>query len=271
MNTARLLDRTGLPPQARQTVDHFEKEHDTYFSHLIHFGPELLESLHAPGTLPDNVRVASTGHPGVRERLAVLTEIANLPGQRDADRSRYLQALLDIYGMLPVQARHRASTPGTTVIAPEREGRILAEHLGALPQKQGWTPQAKRMPVAAGLLVGVDERLPSQADRLVIVDGVVASGATLMAMLHLALEPGAAVEIFTCHSTRQGALALARYAEQLQVSLTLHVGHVSGVLNGKFYAVEPHAPDQVLLGDVGDTISPVAPAFPTGGQRRDHA
>lgn len=271
MNTARLLDRTGLPPQARQTVDDFEKEHDTYFSHLVHFGPELLESLHAPGALPDNIRVASASRPEVIERMAAVTAVANLPQQRDADRSRYLQALLDIYSMLPVQAQHSASTPGTTVIAPEREGRILAERLGVLPQKRGWTPQAKRMPVTGGLLVGVDEWLPSQANQLVIVDGVVASGVTLMAMLQLAFEPGAAVEIFTCHSTRQGALALARYAERLRVSLTLHVGHVSGTLNGKFYAVQPDAPDQVLLGDVGDTISPVTPAFPPRGQRRDHA
>lgn len=271
MNKARLLDRTGLPPQARHTVDDFEKEHDTYFSHLVHFGPELLESLHAPGALPDNVRVASTSRREVIEQMAAVTAVANLPEQRDADRSRYLQALLDIYGMLPVQAQHSASVPGTTVIAPEREGRILAERLGVLPQKRGWTPQAKRMPVTGGLVVGVDEWVPSQADRLVIVDGVVASGVTLMAILQLALEPGAKVEIFTCHATQQGALALARYAEQLRVSLTLHVGHVSGALNGKFYAVRPDAPDQVLLGDVGDTISPVTPAFPPRGQRRDHA
>ncbi|MFF9177116.1 phosphoribosyltransferase [Streptomyces sp. NPDC014793] len=271
MNTARLLDRTELPLQARQTVDDFEKEHATYFSHLVHFDPHLLESLHAPGALPDNVRVASSGDPAVIERMAEVTAVANLPEQRDADRGRYLRALLDIYGMLPVQARDRASLPETTVIAPEREGRILAESLGVLPRKRGWTPQAKRMPVAGGLLVGLDEWLPSRAARLVVVDGVVASGVTLMAILRLACEAGAEVEVFTCHSTRQGALALARYAEELEVSLTLHVGHVSGALNGKFYAVRPDAPDQVLLGDVGDTISPVASDIPPRGPRRDRA
>jgi hypothetical protein len=270
MNTARLLDRPGLPPDARRTVEEFEKEHDTYFSHLVQFDPQLLELLHAPGSLPENVRVASVGHPGVADRMATVTAVANLPDQRDADRSQYLQALLDIYGMLPVQAAHSASESGTAVVAPEREGRILAERLGVLPGRQGWTPQAKRMPVAGGLLVGVDEWLPSQADRLVIVDGVVASGVTLMAMMQLTIRPGAVVEIFTCHSTQQGALALARYAEQLDVALTLHVGHVSGALNGKFYAVEPDAPERVLLGDVGDTISPVAPSSPQRGQHRDH-
>ncbi|NEY30690.1 hypothetical protein GTU99_00470 [Streptomyces sp. PRKS01-65] len=271
MNTARLLDRAALPPHVRHTVDDFESKHDTCFSHLVHFDPRTLESLHAPGALPDNVRVASAGRPAVTERMAAVTAVANLPRQRDADRDRYLRALLDIYGMLPVHARERASVPGTTVIAPEREGRILAERLGVLPRAHGWTPQAKRMPAAGGLLVGVDERLPAQVDRLVIVDGVVASGVTLMAMLHLTLRPGADVEIFTCHSTEQGALALARCAGQLGVTLTLHVGHVSGALNGTFYAVEPDAPDRVLLGDVGDTISPVAAASPPRGRRRDHA
>ncbi|WP_369360744.1 hypothetical protein [Streptomyces sp. cg2] len=271
MTAARLLARTELLPQARHTVDDFEKHHDTYFSHLVHFDPRLLESLHAPGTLPDTVRVASTGRSGVIDRMATVTAVANLPQQRVADRSRYLRALLDIYGMLPIQAQHSASAPGTTVIAPEREGRILAERLGVLPHRRGWTPHAKRMPVDGGLLVGVDAWLPSPTDRLVVVDGVVASGVTLMAMLQLTLRPGAHAEIFTCHATRQGALALARYAEQLEVTLTLHVGHVSGTLNGKFYAVQPDDPDQVLLGDVGDTISPLTPAFPPRGPRRDHA
>ncbi|WP_412075953.1 hypothetical protein ACLF6K_09060 [Streptomyces xanthophaeus] len=265
MNTARLLDRPGLLPETRRTVEDFEKEHDTYFSHLVHFDPRALESLHAPGPLPPNIRVASDTLPAVIERMATVTEVANLPAQSDADRGRYLRALLDIYGMLPVQAGDSATVPGTTVIAPEREGRILAERLGVLPEGGNWTPHAKRIPLDGGLLVGVDEWVPARADRLVIVDGVVASGVTLMAMMRLTVLPGAAVEIFTCHSTRQGALALARYAEQLGVSLTLHVGHVSGELNGKFYAVAPDAPGQLLLGDVGDTISPVSAASPPRG------
>ncbi|MEV3875147.1 hypothetical protein [Streptomyces sp. NPDC049906] len=183
MNAARLLGRPGLLPEVRRTVDEFEKEHDTYFSHLVHFDLQVLQSLHTPGPMPQNVRVASAAHPQVAERMATFTALANLPQQQDADRTRYLQALLGIYGMLPVQVASSASVPGTVLIAPEREGRILAERLGAMPHHRGWTPQAKRMPLDGGLLVGVDEWLPSQADRLVIVDGVVASGVTLMAGL----------------------------------------------------------------------------------------
>jgi hypothetical protein len=127
-----------------------------------------------------------------------------------------------------------------------------------MPRRQGWTPQVKRMPAASGLLVGVDHRLPTRTDRLVIVDGVVASGVTLMAVMHLAARPGTVVEVFTCHATAEGALALARYAAQLKVSLTLHVGQVSGILNEKFYSVDSTDQATLLLGDIGDTISPVA-------------
>ncbi|WP_411104604.1 hypothetical protein [Streptomyces sp. cmx-4-9] len=265
MNTARLLDRTGLLPEARRTVEEYEKDHQTYFSHLVHFEPGALQALHAPGPLPATVRVASDIRPAVVDRMDTVTEIANLPAQSGADRARYLQALLDIYGLLPARVQESAARPGTTVVAPEREGRILAERLGLLAQRRNWAPQAKRIPLAGGLLVGVDEWLPSQADRLVIVDGVVASGVTLMAVMRLTARPGATVEIFTCHATRQGALALARYADRLEVALTLHVGHVSGELNAKFYAVAPDAPGRLLLGDVGDTISPVAAASPPPG------
>ncbi|MBC2874265.1 MULTISPECIES: type I phosphoribosyltransferase [Streptomyces] len=239
-------------------MEKYEREYGACFSHLLHFDSHTLKSLHAPGELPSSVRVASDEHPAVIDRMAVVTEIANLPERQEADRRNYLRALLDIYDMLPTQVRDAASVPGAVVIAPEREGRILAELLGVLTHHQGWTPQAKRMPTAGGLVVGVDRRLPARCDRLVIVDGVVASGATLMAMMHLATRPGAVVDVFTCHATAEGALALSRYAEQWGVSLTVHVGHVSGILNEKFYSVEPGDQSTLVLGDIGDTISPIA-------------
>ena len=92
---------------------------------------------------------------------------------------------------------------------------------------------------------------------MVVIDGVVASGVTLMAIVRLAARTGAVVDVLTCHSTHEGALALARWADRLGVTLTLHVGHVSGALNHKYYAVDPDARDRLVLGDVGDTISPL--------------
>ncbi|MDO0928747.1 hypothetical protein QQY24_26265 [Streptomyces sp. TG1A-8] len=259
MSTARPVARSGLSPDAVRTVERHEERYGTRFQQLIHFDRRALGSLHAPGTLPDTVRVASGTRPDVIDRMATVTSVANLPEPRHADRDRYLRALLDIYAMLPVQAADAASLPGAAVLAPEREGRILAELLGVIPHDRCWTPQAKRMPAEGGLLVGVDGRLPAAADRLVIVDGVVASGVTLMAMMRLAAAPGAVIDVFTCHATEEGALALVRCAQQLGLTLTLHAGHVSGVLNDTFYSVDPGAPATLLLGDIGDTISPVAP------------
>ncbi|MFE9635317.1 hypothetical protein [Streptomyces sp. NPDC006463] len=265
MNTARLVERAELLPDAVRTVERYEEQYGSRFHQLVHFDRQVLKDLHAPGALPDTVRIASDTRLDVVERMATVTSVANLPEQRHADRDRYLRALLDIYAMLPVQAADAASVPGATVLAPEREGRILAELLGVMPDGRCWAPQAKRMPVDGGLLVGVDEQLPAAADRLVIVDGVVASGVTLMAMMRLAAVPGAVVDVFTCHATEEGALALARCAQALGLSLTLHVGHVSGMLNDKYYSVDPGAPATLLLGDIGDTISPVAQDIPTQG------
>ncbi|MER6299753.1 hypothetical protein ABT247_09275 [Kitasatospora sp. NPDC001539] len=264
MNRSHLLNRADLPTETRDAVAGFEKHYDTYFGHLVHFSAPTLAALHRSGPLPDTVRVASTHHPAIADAMATIAEIANLPAPRPADRTRYLRALLDIYAHLPVQAAQRAAEPGTAVIAPEREGRILADHLGITDQHRRWTPQAKRIPLADGLVVGVDEWLPSRAERVVIVDGVVASGVTLMAMMQLALRPGATVDVFTCHSTHQGALALGRHAEHLGLHLTLHVGHISGVLNHKYYAVSPDDDAHLVLGDVGDTIAPVATVPPQG-------
>ncbi|MDI5974075.1 cytochrome P450 [Streptomyces sp. SL13] len=260
--TARRLHRAELSPQARRTVEDYEGRYRTSFDHLLHFDPQVLRTLHGSaqgsGDLPSSVRVASATNPEAAERMAVVTAVANLPQQQDADRERYLQALLDIYGLLPVQVATAAAVPGTTVLAPEREGRILADLLGVTPHPDRWAPQVKRMPVDGGLLVGVDALPSAGADRLVVVDGVVASGVTLMATLQLVANPGATVDVFTCHATAEGARALTRYAEHLGLSLTLHVGHVSGMLNEKFYSVEPDAPATLVLGDIGDTISPVA-------------
>ncbi|MEU8567389.1 phosphoribosyltransferase [Streptomyces pathocidini] len=256
MTAPHLLDRIGLAPGTQRLVRDLESRYDTHFSHLVHFTAQELSALHAPGPLPPNVRTASAANPEVAQRMETVTDVANLPLQRSADRDRYFQALMDIYGMLPVRAADLASRPDTAVVAPEREGRILAEALGCPPEGRYWSPQAKRVHLDRGLLVGVDDRLPRQAERLVVIDGVVASGVTLMAIAQLAARPGAVVDILTCHSTRQGALALTRCAERLGIALTLHVGHISGTLNHKFYAVDPDAPDQLILGDVGDTISP---------------
>ncbi|MGW2871723.1 hypothetical protein [Kitasatospora sp. NPDC001225] len=74
----RTVRRDALLPDARRTVETYERNHDTRFAHLLRFDPQALESLHAPGELPDSVRVASGQHPGVVERMAVVTAVAKV-------------------------------------------------------------------------------------------------------------------------------------------------------------------------------------------------
>nr|MDT0660736.1 hypothetical protein [Micromonospora sp. DSM 115978] len=257
MSVAKAFDRHGGGERMLSVAADYERRFSTRFDSFVYFDADLLAGLHAPGPMPDVVP-ASAGDRQVIDAMATITTVANLADQTDDDRLRYLSALEEIFGRLadpPATVAARADL----VVAPQREGRILAERIGCLPDGGGrWTPQAKRMTVDGGLLVGFDHRPARRVDgRLAIVDGVVASGVTLMAALQLVTVPGATVDLFTCHATAAGAQALRRYAQRLDIRLTLRVGHISGRLNGHFYAVDPDHDDRLVLGDIGDTISPV--------------
>lgn len=256
MTIATVFDRGDA--ELLEAASAYEQRFGICFDTFVFFGADLLADLHTEGPLPPETVQVSAADEQMAASMETITQVANLPQQTDRDRTRYLQALEDIYDRLaasPVDAAQAADL----VIAPQREGYILAERLGCLPAKASWVPQAKRIAVRGGLMVGFDIH-PAQpvAGRVAVIDGVIASGATLMAALQLAVAPGAGVEVFTCHSTAAGALGLARYATRLGQQLTLHVGHVSGRLNDRFYAVDPADPGRLVLGDVGDTISDVA-------------
>ena len=113
MTAPHLLDRAGLAPEAQRLVHDLENEYGTRFSHLVHFSAAELSALHAPGPLPPNVRVASAADPRMTDRMETVTEVANLPHQRPADRDRYFQALIDMYEMLPYGSgtSHGSRTP----------------------------------------------------------------------------------------------------------------------------------------------------------------
>lgn len=256
MTIATVFDRSDA--ELLEAAAAYEQRFDVRFDTFVFFDTDLLADLHTEGPLPPAMVQASAADEQVTGFVETITQVANLPVQTDRDRARYLQALEDIYRRLavsPVDAARAADL----VIAPQREGRILAERLGCLPAKASWLPQAKRIAVDGGLMVGFDTH-PGQpvAGRVAVIDGVIASGATLMAALQLGVAPGASVEVFTCHSTAAGVVGLARYATRLGQQLILHVGHVSGRLNDRFYAVDPADPGRLVLGDVGDTISDIA-------------
>ena len=69
--------------------------------------------------------------------------------------------------------------------------------------------------------------------------------------------------MFAAHATRAGVWGLTRYAAEAGIDLTLHIAAVSGVLNEKYYAVDPVDRDTLIIGDVGDTIADVLPQVET--------
>jgi adenine/guanine phosphoribosyltransferase-like PRPP-binding protein len=257
------VTREECPAALSRRVKDYEEQFSTQFARVVIFDIETLHELHRPGTLSSTVvHEASATDRQVTATMDDLTDIANTASQADGDRRRYLESLQHLLtglGRTPLGSSDEA----TTVIAPRREGAILAERLGFLDQRPSWTPQAKRIHLGDGLAVGLDEHLPTDAKQhIVLIDGVVASGATILAILSLIAAPGATVEVLTCHGTREGILALTRYAELLQIRLTIRVGHVSGVLNDHFYAVDPQDPQRLILGDIGDTIGPICSPAP---------
>jgi hypothetical protein len=189
--------------------------------------------------------------------LDLITTVANLPEQSPADRRSYRDALVRIYRRLPVDLTD-LSSGDVLCVGPLREGKLLAETLGCLPAERSLTPSAKRISYQDGILVG-RSRIPASIPHgsALIVDGVVASGATVMALLQALPGTVEQVTLLTAQSTAAGMWALHRYGQLLNLRLRLVVGHVSGVLNHHFYAVDPQDRNRLVLGDVGDTISDI--------------
>lgn len=230
----------------------FGSAFDTY----TYFPRALLDELQQQGTgLPASVRLASATDPSVVTDIAEVTAIANRPVQTVTDRVAYRDALLRVYRKLPIDPVVAAAGE-VLCIAPQREGRQLAEALGALPAHRSLSPSAKRISYERGIVVAMSRIVvPDWAHDCLLIDGVVASGATVMALLHALRGTVERVRLLTAQSTAAGVWAIDRYAAALGISCEIVVGHVSGVLNDGFYAVDPHDAGRVLLGDVGDTIS----------------
>ncbi|MFC9975606.1 hypothetical protein ACFVH6_32420 [Spirillospora sp. NPDC127200] len=268
---ARLYAFDEAPAAMRAAAEPYLTRFGTRFATLVHFDRALLAELQqAPdGALPPGLRMASDEVPGVVADMDEITEIANLRAPTLRQRAAYRDALLRIYRSLPVDAEPFLTDPRTLCVAPEREGRQLAAELGWLPPGRHATPSAKRIPFDGGLLVGLSAApLADAPDRCLLIDGVVASGATLMAVLTLLRGPVSQVTLLTAHSTAAGMWALHRYAAALGIDCALVAGHVSGTLNDHFYATAEGAPGRMVLGDVGDTISDLPAGL--GPARTDH-
>ena len=148
--------------------------------------------------------------------------------------------------------------PDTLCVGIAREGRILAKALDCLPSDRSLTPSGKRIPFNGGLLIGFrNAEPPSQEYRqCLIIDGAIASGATLMAMMWLLQHTVKSFTIFSVHGPCEGLRAIVMFAHELGLHVSIAVGHATAGLNNKYYAINP-ADGTLILGDIGDTISDI--------------
>jgi len=240
----------------RGAAEAFQARFGVGFATLTHLSFDTLTALHARGddeaALMRNVMVASESDPAILPAFDRLARIANRQQPSLEERAEYFETLQSVYrrleGAMPLDGER-------LLVAPEREGRILAEVLGWLRPGRDLAPHAKRIPYEHGLLVGVSPCGAPPAERLVIVDGAIASGATIIALLDLLASSEVPIDIFSVHAAREGVRAILRCARDAGWSVRIHAGHVTEGLSGKFYAI---APGGLAVGDLGDMIDSVA-------------
>jgi hypothetical protein len=244
----------------RRAAEAFQTRFGVEFTTLTNFTADALASMHRRAgdefAVMEKVYVASDYDRGVLADFDVLTRIANSPSPSLSDRGAYLNSLLAIYRRLEGKLH---SDDARLLIAPEREGRMLAQSLGWLRNGHDLAPHAKRIPYEHGLLVGVSDcAVSSQVQKITCIDGAIASGATLMAILGLVATPGVPMEIYSVHAAREGLRAIIRFCNARGLPVRIYVGHATEGLSSKFYAVAPHGAG-VAVGDLGDMIAHSAP------------
>lgn len=250
---ALLVDRSAAAEPLVTSAGHYEHAFGIKFHKFAVFTQGQLERLHRRDGGDEFGTMASSA--SGNNELSTLTAIANRKPLVEADRRQYLRALLDAYSSIAPAFR---SDPTCLVVAPRREGMYLARELGWLRSGHA-TPDMKRIPFEGGLTVGISEFrvLPRNYESCEIVDGAIASGATVMTLMELLHPTVARFDVFTAHATTSSVEALHRYARYLDRDVTVRAAYVSGCLNDEYYAVDPNRPDQVIVGDLGDMIAPI--------------
>jgi hypothetical protein len=260
-----LLQRAEATPAMDEAVAALENQFGVRFEALAVFSQAMLRKLHSDASgesLYSGIRIASECDPRIIELTNNLTELANQETLNLAGRQRYLDTLLQIYRRLDLDAASIADRSDTLVVGIEREGRILAERIGCLLPGRGLRPQAKRVHFDGGLVVGIGG-LGRGADlgtydHCIVIDGAIASGATQLTLLEHLQDRAARFSIFSAHATVEGLRSIGCYAEDAGIDLQVTVGHATPGLNEHFYAVLSSDPSRLVVGDLGDTIDPLA-------------
>ena len=262
---SRTVSRSEIPAEWEEHVEAFERRFSLRFDSVTEFPKAYLDSLHeeASSDLGSSVVVASASDASIIDDMAVLEWVANTTDVTDSARRSYLDHLLRIYRKLPASPEACLRSGACFVLAPEREGAILARELGWLDRAAGPQPGAKRISFRGGLLVGttaVEVPKSGPGGRCAVVDGAIASGATLMVFMGQIVDSVSGFDIYAAHAAHGGVRALVKCGRDLGIDVRVFVGHISGRLNEKYYAVDPDDPDRLVVGDLGDTIAPIAGA-----------
>lgn len=261
---ARLLGlehyaRTEAPALMQDAGSTFEQRFGIQFWTYTYFPAGALAHLHAQDpqgkVIPPGVVEAAQSDRSIRADIDVLTEVANASSLTESDRQEYRAALERVYRKLPDPPTQLTELPDTLCIAPQREGRLLAESMGWLPSRRSLHPDAKRIWYEGGLVVGLSALPPVRPyARAVIIDGAIASGATIIALMEQVRHSVSTFHVFSVHAAREGLWALHRYAQLTNVEVHLTVGFTTPGLNKKYYAIDERAPARAVVGDLGDTI-----------------
>ncbi len=250
----------SLPPEMRNAEEVYEHKFHVRFANLAHFPKDLMERLHNPDSGPEEICgdtvIASRQDPAVVGEIQTLERIANASEPSREDRLQYYTALKAVYRMLPRGPQEYVHLPDTLCVGIAREGRILAEAMDWLPAGRALRPDMKRIPYQGGLIVGLSQLPELQPfGRVVIVDGAIASGATSITLIEKLRSYSDTFFIYSVHSPYEGLRAITRYCGAAGVNVAITVGHATAGLNKKYYATDPQAPDKLVVGDLGDTIS----------------
>jgi hypothetical protein len=258
----KLYRRHEVNVAMRLAADVFEKKFGVHFSSFTYFSKKLFDQWHH-SDMPElssafDATIASEKDPSILNDIRTLTEVANRADTRMEERREYMDALLRIYRKLELSPEGFITNPGAVYVGIEREGRLLADTLGCLPKERSLHPHAKRIPFEGGLLVGLTNiTLDATYEECVIIDGAIASGATIIAVMEKLRSKVTSFHVFSAHATLEGLRAIAQYAASSKIKVAVVAGHASEGLNDHYYATLPEDSSKLIVGDLGDTISSV--------------
>jgi hypothetical protein len=258
----KLYHRQEINVAMRLAANDFEKKFGVHFSTFSYFPKDLFDQWHhsdlPKSTSAFDVTIASAKDPSILNDIRTLTEVANRADTRMEERRDYCDALLRIYRKFELGPQRFMTSPGVVYVGIEREGRLLADSLGCLPRERGLHPHAKRIPFEGGILVGLsDVTLGGAYEECVIIDGAIASGATIIAVMEKLRSKVSYFHVFSAHATLEGLRAISQYAASSRIKVVVVAGHASEGLNDHYYATLPEDSLKLIVGDLGDTISSV--------------